>query len=154
MNEHRHLQDEADHIRRAFLAGDRHEVPARLQDLVSHLVRHVSREEDGIFTALRTQGEYVDEVDDLEDEHRWLDAAITDLDAGSPALEPALSKLFDALEAHIQREDLGIFPVSVVTLGAQGWDLVQRVHDDQPSFLDSRGDPGPSPRPEVMADEL
>ncbi|HET7066978.1 MAG TPA: hemerythrin domain-containing protein [Nocardioides sp.] len=139
ISEHRHLQDEADHIRRAMAAGDLHSIPERLRHLVSHLARHVSREEDGIFTALRRQGDYVDEVADLEGEHRWLDAAIADLDPESPELVATLSELFDALELHIQREDLGIFPVSVVTLGAEGWDLVQRVHDDQPTFLDTTG---------------
>jgi hemerythrin-like domain-containing protein len=135
MTEHRHLQDEVDQIRRALASSDPHVVPDRLQALVGHLQRHVTREEEGIFTALRRQGDYADEVDDLEGEHRWLDAAIADLDPASPELGTALSALFDALDAHIQREDLGIFPVSVVTLGAEEWDLVQRVHDDRPSFL-------------------
>jgi hemerythrin-like domain-containing protein len=141
MTEHRHLQDEVDHIRRALAAGDTsggdvNGVATRLKELLAHLERHVSREERGIFTALRRQGDYVDEVADLESEHRWLDAAASGLDPQSPELADALSRLFDALEAHIQREDLGIFPVSVVTLGADGWDLVQRAHDDEPSFLE------------------
>ena len=141
MTEHRHLQDEVDHIRRALAAGDHGSAAAMLRVLVSHLARHVSREEDGIFAALRNQGEYADEVDDLEGEHRWLDTAVAGLDPDAPGFESALDELFDALEAHIQREDLGIFPVSVVTLGADAWDLVQRVHDDQPSFL-VPGEPG------------
>ncbi len=49
-----------------------------------------------------------------------------------------MSTLFDALEAHIEREDLGIFPVSVVTLGAVGWDIVERVHQERPSYLQRR----------------
>jgi hemerythrin-like domain-containing protein len=136
MTEHRYLQDEVDHIRRALAAGDRNGVGTRLKELLAHLERHVSREERGIFTALRRQGDYVDEVADLEGEHRWLDEAASGLDPQSPELTDALSRLFDALEAHIQREDLGIFPVSVVTLGADGWDVVQRAHDDDPSFLE------------------
>ena len=135
MTEHRHLQDEVDHIRRALAAGDRHTASVGLEHLVSHLTAHVSREENGIFTALRKQGEYADEVDELEGEHRWLDTAVAGLDPGSPGFEKALDELFDALDAHIQREDLGVFPVSVVTLGAEGWDLVHRVHEEQPSFL-------------------
>jgi hemerythrin-like domain-containing protein len=135
MTEHRHLLDEVDHIRRAMAAGDREAVSVRLKHLVSHLERHVSREEDGIFTALRTQGDYADEVAELEGEHRWLDAGIADLDPASPEFDTLLGRLFDALDAHIDREDLGIFPVSVVTLGAEGWDLVARVHEEQPSFL-------------------
>ena len=135
MIEHRHLLDEVDHIRRDMAAGDRASVSGRLRHLVSHLERHVSREELGIFTALRKHGDYVEEVDELEGEHRWLDTTIAGLDPGSPEFDTALSRLFEALDTHIEREDLGIFPVSVVTLGAEGWDLVQRVHEDQPSFL-------------------
>jgi hemerythrin-like domain-containing protein len=147
ITEHRHLQDEVDQIRRAMAGGDGQTVPTRLRHLVSHLARHVSREEDGIFAALRRQGDYVDEVADLEGEHRWLDAAIADLDPESPELLTALTELFDALELHIQREDLGIFPVSVVTLGADGWDHVQHVHDEQPSFLDTASGSGLGVRP-------
>ncbi len=143
MTEHRHLQDEVDHIRRTLAGGDRDAVSDRLDDLISHLACHVSREEHGIFAALRKQGDYADEVDDLEGEHRWLDHAAGGLEPHSEGLAAELDVLFDALETHIQREDLGIFPVSVVTLGAEGWNIVQRAHEDHPSFLDV-GDPKPS----------
>jgi hemerythrin-like domain-containing protein len=105
---------------------------------VGHLEQHVTREELGIFTALRSQGDYSDEVDELEGEHRWLDTAIAGLLPGSVEFDAAVAALFEALEAHIEREDLGIFPVSVVTLGAEGWNTVQRVHDERPSFLTPR----------------
>lgn len=41
----------------------------------------------------------------------------------------------DHLAVHVEREDLGIFPVSVVTLGAIGWSVVEAAHEDSPSFL-------------------
>ena len=56
-------------------------------------------------------------------------------DPADPELDGLLAQLFETLDGHIAREDLGIFPVSVVTLGAAGWDLVARVHEQQPSFL-------------------
>jgi hypothetical protein len=34
-----------------------------------------------------------------------------------------------------EREDLGIFPVSVVTLGATGWATVDNARRGSPSFL-------------------
>ena len=67
MTEPRHLLDEVDPIRRAMAAGDRETVSVRLKHLVSHLERHVSREEDGIFTALRRQGDYADATVDATD---------------------------------------------------------------------------------------
>jgi hemerythrin-like domain-containing protein len=135
-DEHHHLLDEVDHLRRALAAGDHEGAAQLLTSLVAHLGQHVSREEHGIFTALRDQGDYTDEVGALEGEHRWRDAAIGGLRPGSTEFADALTALFDALEAHIEREDLGVFPVSVVTLGAEGWDLVDAVHHERPSFLD------------------
>jgi hypothetical protein len=40
-----------------------------LAELVAHLDRHVQREEDGIFRALRAEGEFMDEIDALDGEH-------------------------------------------------------------------------------------
>jgi Hemerythrin HHE cation binding domain len=56
---------------------------SRLTSLVKHLDRHVQREEDGIFRAPRSAGEFLDEVDKLEDEHRGLEATIAGLDIDS-----------------------------------------------------------------------
>jgi hypothetical protein len=39
------------------------------------------------------------------------------------------------LDEHIERENLGIFAVSVVTLGARGWDLVERARRAHSTFL-------------------
>ena len=39
-----------------------------------------------------------------------------------------VTQLLDDLDEHVEREDLGIFPVSVVTLGATGWAIVDRAH--------------------------
>ena len=36
---------------------------------------------------------------------------------------------------HVERENLGIFPVSVVSLGASGWQVVDEAHTASPSFL-------------------
>ncbi len=65
-DEHHDLLDQVDHVRRALAAGDGDGARDQLGALVSHLQQHVDREEQGIFTALRKQGDYADEVDDLE----------------------------------------------------------------------------------------
>jgi hemerythrin-like domain-containing protein len=110
--------------------------------MVDHLGRHVRREEAGVFTALREDGEFADEVAQLEAEHEDLAAAIAGLDVAAPDLEARIRRLFDDLAEHIEREDLGIFPVSVVSLGAGGWQVVDRAHTAEPSFL---RDPHPQP---------
>jgi hemerythrin-like domain-containing protein len=108
---------------------------SRLTGLVGHLNRHVQREEDGIFRAMRGAGEFVDEVDQLEAEHREFAATIAGLDSDAAAFGPIVTRLLDDLDQHVEREDLGIFPVSVVTLGATGWAMVDKAHTSSPSFL-------------------
>lgn len=135
MEEHVALLEEAHHVRRALGAGDRAGAAALLAEMADHLGRHVRREEAGMFAALRADGEFADEIAQLEGEHESIDAAVAGLDVDAPGFEERVGQLFDDLSEHIEREDLGIFPVSVVTLGASGWDVVDRAHEDSPSFL-------------------
>ncbi|WP_028659340.1 hemerythrin domain-containing protein [Nocardioides insulae] len=136
MDEHYALLDEAHLIRQALAEGDRSAALGRIQHLVAHLHTHVTKEEEGIFTALRNLDEFVDEVEQLEKEHVMLDDGIGGLDPSSPGFEQAVTALLAELEEHVERENLGIFPVSVVTLGAEGWDRVDRARSDHPTFLD------------------
>jgi len=135
MDEHTALVDESTHVREDLDAGNHAAASARLTDLVAHLDRHVQREETGIFRAMRATGEFIDEVDELEGEHRDFATAIEGLDPDSPGYAAQVTSLLDDLEIHVEREDLGIFPVSVVTLGATGWAIVDRAHVSAPSFL-------------------
>lgn len=135
MDEHIALLDEAHHVRRALGAGDRAGAAAHLDRLVRHLARHVGREENGIFAALRADGEFVGEVEELEGEHRGFDEAVRALDPDAPDFADRVDTLLHELDLHVERENLGIFPVSVVTLGAAGWEVVDRAHAESPTFL-------------------
>ena len=135
MAEHAALVHQAGHLRETLRSGDYATVRSGLTELVARLTGHVRREEDGIFTALRSTGEFVEEVDALEDEHRDLETTIAELDIGSAVFAATVTRLLDDLDLHVQREELGIFPASVVTLGAEGWDTVDEAHDRTPSFL-------------------
>jgi hemerythrin-like domain-containing protein len=137
MAEHSDLTDRANALRRLLATGDSSAARATLAGLVADLDRHVRREESGIFRAVRNSGEYGDEVDGLESEHRGLDAALAALDPTSPDFPDAVQGLLDDLAEHIEREELGIFPVSVVTLGSHGWQLVEQAHDALPTFLEA-----------------
>ena len=135
MDEHAALMDEARHVRQALTSGDTTLATARLTRLAGHLARHVRREEAGIFSALRDKGEFLDELSELEAEHRQFDEVVAGLDAGSADYAAEVLRLFHDLGEHVEREDLGIFPVSVVTLGAAGWRLVDQAHAESPTFL-------------------
>jgi hypothetical protein len=147
MDEHTALIDQAYGVRQA-LASDAAAAMSRLADVVPRLQRHVRREEEGILRALRDTGEFLDEIDALEGEHGDLEKAIATLDPRAPGLPAAITHLLDDLDAHIAREDYGIFPVSVVTLGAAGWTIVDETHAAQPSFLHD-----PAARPPPSRDE-
>jgi hypothetical protein len=101
----------------------------------------VAREERGIFTARRLQGDFADEVEALEGEHLALDEAIAALDPQGSDFDARVLGLLEELDVHVEREDLGIFPVSVVTLGAAGWATVESAHRDLPTFLTERSHP-------------
>lgn len=135
MDEHGALVDQA-HLVRQELGADRPTAAmSRLTGLVAHLDRHVRREEDGIFRAMRGSGEFADEIDALEGEHRGFADSVAALDPGSAGFTAQVTRLLDDLDRHVEREDLGIFPVSVVTLGASGWAIVDEAHTSSPSFL-------------------
>ncbi len=150
MDEHAALVDQAHDVRQALGSGEPAAAMSRLTRLVAHLNRHVQREEDGIFRAMRGAGEFVDEVDALEAEHRDFAATIAAIDVDAADFGPVIARLLDDLDQHVEREDLGIFPVSVVTLGATGWAIVDEAHSSSPSFLHEleaapRVPPAPAP---------
>jgi len=135
MDEHTALLDEAYEVRKALAERDRARAMQLLRRLVGHLDQHVRREETGIFPAMRETGEFVDEVEALEDEHRDLDAALDGLDPDAPDFAQRVTGLLHSLDLHVQRENLGVFPVAIVTLGAEGWNTIDRAHAATPTFL-------------------
>jgi hemerythrin-like domain-containing protein len=135
MDEHLALLDVASDVEIALRHREHERARAGLRRLSDLLDRHVRREEDGVFTALRETGEFLDEVAELEQEHEDLHDGLADLDPAAEGVAEKVSAMFRHLSDHIDKEDLGIFPVSVVTLHSSGWDTVARVHGEQPSFL-------------------
>ncbi len=57
------------------------------------------------------------------------------LDPDSSDFAAHVTHLIDDLDVHVEREDLWMFPVSVVTLGATGWAVVDEAHTRSPSFM-------------------
>lgn len=128
MDEHAELLDQASAVRARLRSGELVDVQRLTARLVDTLRDHVHREERGIFTALRDEGEFVAEVDALEAEHVDLDARIVALEPESADYAGQLLQLFDRLAEHVEREELGVFPVAIVTLGATGWRLVDAAN--------------------------
>lgn len=132
MDEHFELLDLSAQVRDHLAAGDRRAAWAAMGHLSAHLLDHVRREEDGVFRAMREQGEFVDAVVELEAEHSSFDELLSELDLAEPDLEQRVNALLDDLSVHIDKENLGIFPAAVVTLGARGWGIVEEAHSRTP----------------------
>ena len=138
MDEHLALLDLAGEVRRELVQGRSVEALAALEHTGALLDQHARREEDGVFAALRRSGDFLDEVDQLTGEHGDFHRRIAALRPDTLDLTSQVEAILAELSEHIDREDLGIFPVTVVTLGSPGWDLVESVHAAQPSFLSNR----------------
>ena len=135
MDEHLALLELSGDVRRHLVAGDRGATVEVLHEVARQLGRHVAREERGIFTALKDQGDFVEAIEELEVEHVAFDAQLTALDPTAGEFADKVQVLLRELSEHIDKENLGIFPVAVVTLGAAGWETISRAHDADPSFL-------------------
>lgn len=129
MDQHDSLIEIAGDLRRALVEGDAARALTKRDELVDLLGRHTRVEEAGIFAALKDQGDYVGEVDALEGEHVSLDEAVAGLDPAAPGAVAVLDTLVADLSEHIDKENNGIFPVAVVTLGAAGWGVVESAHE-------------------------
>ena len=129
MDEHMQLLEIAGDLRRALVSQDGTRAEAKRDELVALLAGHTGREEAGIFTALKAQGDYVSEVEALEGEHVSLDEAVAALELQGPGALEMLDRVVAELTDHIDKENLGIFPVAVVTLGATGWGIVDRARE-------------------------
>jgi hemerythrin-like domain-containing protein len=130
MDEHLDLLELAGRIRRELAADDRPAAAASVAELGRRLDRHVHREELGVFAALKSQGDFADPVADLEREHLDFEAELAALDPHHPGpeFERAVRRMLGELSAHIDKENLGVFPVAVVTLDSAGWETVARAH--------------------------
>ena len=129
MDEHFDLLDLSGTIRRLLADDDRMGAWALLGELAERLSDHVQREERGVFRALREQNEFLEAVQELEAEHIDFDEGLSELGLDDPNLETRVASLLDELSLHIDKENLGIFPVTVVTLNATGWATVTAAHD-------------------------
>ncbi len=140
MDEHYALLDDGHRLRRALAADDRGAAAAILDRLTRNLELHVRKEEAGVFAALRERGDYLEEIELLEGEHAAFDAAVAALDQAGSDFAHRIAVLLQELDDHVERENLGIFPVSVVTLGADGWKVVENARSASPTFVRTAGD--------------
>jgi hemerythrin-like domain-containing protein len=127
MDEHDRLRELSEHIRRHLAAGDETAAREHFHDLLAVLGPHVAEEEGALFPMLRRSAELADHVGVLEGEHAGLYDDVDDLDDASGAAwrEGVLRVLHD-LDAHMYKEDFGLFPAAIATLDGDDWDAMDR----------------------------
>jgi hemerythrin-like domain-containing protein len=131
MDEHFVLLDLAGEVRRRIAEGDRPEAMVGLERVQAELAPHVWVEENGLFAAMRESGDFVEHVEELERDHLDIDGTLAGLDPGDPAWTERVIATLDLLEEHITKENVGLFPAAVVSLGASGWETVSAAADQR-----------------------
>ena len=106
------------------------------QQILAVLGPHTRVEEQGLFPPMRV--EFPDQVDQLEAEHRSIEAVLSEAKDGTPAdpqwptrLRAALHDLRD----HILKEQNGVFPASLAILRPEDWDLIDQIRAEGPAAL-------------------
>ncbi|GAA2104839.1 hemerythrin domain-containing protein [Microlunatus panaciterrae] len=127
MDEHLRLLELGDNVIRAIQHDDPTTAATELSEFSSLLTRHVDVEERGVFAAMKDEGEFVEAIEELEQEHRDLDVTVAGLLLQRPDFADEMRTLMHDLSDHIDKENLGIFPMAVVSLRPAGWRIVEQA---------------------------
>ncbi|AXH96530.1 hemerythrin domain-containing protein [Ornithinimicrobium avium] len=130
MAEHTDIINAAGVLRRACREGDPAQVAAAVQEVETLLHPHTRNEEDGLFTVMRRQEEFVDHIDSLCGEHITLDEQLEAIKQGDHAL---VDTFIHDLRHHVEREDNGLFPASAIALEGPDWAEVESLTAPPPS---------------------
>ena len=115
-------------VRAAHARADTAEMAALARQIATVLGPHTEVEEQGLFPALTP--DFPDHVASLKAEHRRVEAALAEAAAGTPT-DPAwparLAEALALLREHIFKEQDGVFPAALVTLGAGDWETAEAI---------------------------
>ncbi|TXK34356.1 hemerythrin domain-containing protein [Nonomuraea sp. C10] len=94
-----------------------------LDDLLALLLPHTAEEERGLFAELREEGTLTGEVDRLCGEHAEIHGVLAAVDRADPDWDRVLGAV-KRLHEHIDKEEHGLFPASVIVLPIPAWDRI------------------------------
>jgi hemerythrin-like domain-containing protein len=118
--EHEAIANAAGRLRRAITHGEGDPVAA-LDELLALLVPHTGTEETGLFAELRAEGSLTEAVDKLCAEHDDIHGVLGAVDRAAPDWSAVVAAL-DRLHRHVDNEEHGLFPASVIALPIEAWD--------------------------------
>jgi hemerythrin-like domain-containing protein len=122
--EHEDIVNALGDLRRTVAAKDDAAIETSATALAALLDPHTASEERSLFSELRRDDEFTDEVDQLCGEHHGLGEQLTAIATGRHELMPDFEV---ALRRHIDREENGLFPAAAIALDGEAWERVHAV---------------------------
>ncbi len=126
--EHDLVVDLISDVRGAFADADLPRMADLARQITVVLGPHTEVEEHGLFPALAD--EFPDYIGALRAEHRRIEAVLGEARSGTPA-DPAwparLAEAIQVLREHILKEQDGVFPAALASLGAADWEAAEAV---------------------------
>jgi Hemerythrin HHE cation binding domain. len=116
--------------RAAHRRGDIEAMAVAARRITATLGPHTRVEEDGLFPALA--GDFPEQMAALTAEHRVVEAVLTEADQGTPTDPTWPDRLIDALallRRHMLKEQDGVFPAALASLGVAEWEAIDAVRD-------------------------
>jgi len=122
-------------------AGDLEGARGLLDKLAGDLRAHWAGEEHGLFEVMGQSDEYADYIAALVKEHRELEMLLDAVDLTREGDRAALRAAIDELAPHIRKEEDGLFPAALISMGGDDWNRSMAAwHEAHPhSQLKTRG---------------
>jgi hemerythrin-like domain-containing protein len=125
-------------VRAALADADVPRMAVLARQIAVVLGPHTEVEEYGLFPALAA--DFPDHIHTLQAEHRRIEAVLGEARSGTPA-DPAwparLAGAIQVLREHILKEQDGVFPAALASLGAADWEAAEAVRLRVGSVLSS-----------------
>jgi len=120
--EHERVTDLGGDAVRALDRGDLESAREKLAAMAEELRSHWQGEENGIFRAMARDEQYTDYIAPLVREHREVAELLATVDVADARDQVRIRAAVVELHEHISKEEDGLFPASLTTLGGADWD--------------------------------
>ncbi|HUZ27342.1 MAG TPA: hemerythrin domain-containing protein [Streptosporangiaceae bacterium] len=127
-------------VRAAHAGADLVRMAELARQIAVVLGPHTEVEERGLFPALAA--DFPDHIAGLTAEHRRVEEVLGEASAGTPADPAWPARLVEALallRKHIFKEQDGVFPAALTSLGTADWEAAEAVRSRVGTLLSSSG---------------
>ncbi|MER5449167.1 hemerythrin domain-containing protein [Streptomyces sp. NPDC002764] len=117
------------HLRGAHQDADAARMARVAREITAVLGPHTRVEEHGLFPAMAP--DFPEQIAALEAEHRHIESVLAEAAGGVTPSDPSwperLMAAMAVLRDHILKEQDGVFPAALATLGTEEWEAVEKV---------------------------